>query len=118
MSPRLIPWCLAASGFLAVLTVTTWHDAPGGHGSLMTPASVARPGSYPPVVTRLVAQNGPTPPQPQTQLQTDEDVRPVLSLPLPPESRPEQVPAVQPVPDDEPTVDDLPARQPGGAQGE
>jgi hypothetical protein len=105
MRPRLIPWCLAATGFLAALTVFNWHGRLDGSGQR--------------VQTRIVVGHRLTPPatdphelgslQAPAVSEAPQDVPTTLILPLPPATQPEPDPNVQPLPDDAPTVDDLPA---------
>ncbi len=106
MSPRLIPWCLAATGFVASLTVFTRQ------GELSRPA--ARLPVQPAVIRQIAASNPDRPGFRSSQVPAAAgSVQPVaqtLSLPLPPATQPEPDPNAQPVPDDTPTVDDLPAR--------
>jgi hypothetical protein len=102
MSPRLIPWSLAATGFVAALTVFTWQ------GELHAPSQRI------PLHTAVTHANGSLAEehQAQTPAVTEEPVPAAhrLVLPLPPPTQPELDPNAQPVPDDAPTVDDLPAR--------
>jgi hypothetical protein len=102
MNPRLIPWCLAATGFLAAFTTFTWHGsmtAPRQESARqqLTPGQPLLPSAalrhYP-----AASQEEPASPAPAP-----------LILPLPPATQPQMDSDVQPVPDDQPTVDDLPA---------
>jgi hypothetical protein len=106
VSGRLIPWCLAATGFLAALTVFTWQrktDA-AGQGVQLYAAAVQRlPAS---AVEQRSFRPSPVPAAPEA-----EDAPHTLILPLPPATQPEAIPGVQPVPDDEPAVEDLPVQR-------
>jgi hypothetical protein len=116
MTPRQIPWCLAAAGFLASLTVFSWHGKPGDPASQLRPQltaaprlrpSVADAHEYPSMRAAAAAE------APQNEPTT-------VILPLPPANQPEPAPNVQPAADDQPTVDDLPARrsEPESPEGE
>jgi hypothetical protein len=101
MRARLIPWCLAATGFLAALTVFTWQGKPGDPArQLQAPAAAAY---WPVPAATKHPESLPAPAAAAMQ----QDIPQVL--PLPPATRPQPDPIAQPVPDDEPTVDDLPA---------
>jgi hypothetical protein len=90
MTLRLIPWCLAAMGFLAALTVFTWQGELGSPDLRVQPHAAVR---------RLLIPPASQEPEPVAQ---------TLILPLPPATQLGPEPNVQAVPDDEPTVDDLP----------
>jgi hypothetical protein len=97
MSPRLIPWSLAASGLLALLALFAWQVEPDGTGQRVEPqAAAAQPLA---------------PARPPAAGQPSQSVPRILIVPPPPAALREVDPDVQPVPDDEPTVDDLPARR-------
>jgi hypothetical protein len=105
MNSRLIPWCLAATGFLAALTVFSWHGKLNDAGVKLPPASAMAdrftpPATDPPEVHSAQVPAVAEPPQhaPAT-----------LTLPLPPGAVSEPDADVQPVSDDAPTVEDLPA---------
>jgi hypothetical protein len=107
MNSRLIPWCLAATGFLAALCVFTWQGelrAPGQRVPLH--AAVGHPVTSPVLDHPEIRSS-------QAPAASDELENAALtqSLPLPPTTQPEPDPNAQPVPEDVPTVDDLPARR-------
>jgi hypothetical protein len=107
MSTRLIPLCLAATGFLVVLTAFNWQDKPDGASQQVQPQAAQG--------HRLTAPL--TDPHPfwSSQLpaasEAPEHAPATLVLPLPPATQAEPDPTVQPVPDDEPTVEDLPVQR-------
>ena len=108
MSSRLIPWCLAATGFLAAFTVFTWHGRQGGAGQ----GAQLYAAAWPHRLTPSAADHQPLrPAQAPLAPEAPENAPQTLILPLPPAAQPEPDPSVQPVPDDEPTVEDLPARR-------
>jgi hypothetical protein len=107
MNPRLIPWCLAATGFLASLTVFSWQGRMGGAGQrVQAPAVVEQPFTPPATDPHAFPSS-----QAPVASETPQTVPTTLTLPLPPATQPEPDPSVQPVPDDEPTVDDLPTQR-------
>ncbi|HTV80679.1 MAG TPA: hypothetical protein VMF03_20680 [Steroidobacteraceae bacterium] len=104
MHPRLIPWCLAVTGFFVALVLFTWQARPDGTDLPLPPRPQTAHVPLPRIAD-AVAQ-APSP---------DASAEPVATqstqvLPLPPATRPDPNPAVQPVPDNEPVVDDLPVR--------
>jgi hypothetical protein len=108
MNSRLIPWCLAATAFVVTLTVSAWQGKLGGPGQLAQPHAATEQRSTPPATDHQgfwsSQASAATPAAPERAPGT-------LTLPLPPATQPELDPDVQPVPDDEPTVDDLPGRR-------
>ena len=106
MSGRLIPWCLAATGFLAAFTVCSWQGKLGGVGQGLPRYATAARRLPSPVVEPPQFRSSAIPVAPET-----EDAPHTLILPLPPATEPEPVPGVQPVPDDEPAVEDLPVQR-------
>jgi hypothetical protein len=115
MNPRLIPWCFAATGFLVALGVFSWHgklgetgqriEAQGAHGQRL---------SLPAVDHRVLSSaQAPAATAAPANVTT-------LTLPLPPATPPAPDPEVQTVPEDQPTVEDLPARRspPESPEGE
>jgi len=106
MRNRLIPWCLAATAFVVALSVFIWQGGPVGSTQplqlqVFPGASLQRP-------TRL----SPGVAVPQTSAtEAQDEVPPLLILPLPPATQPALYPDVQPVPDDEPAVQDLPVER-------
>jgi hypothetical protein len=106
MSSRLIPWCLAATGFLAALTVCTWQGKLDDAGQPMHLYAAAERRLTPP----LVDHSKFPPAQAATASETPENVPRALILPLPPATQPEPDPNNESVVDDAPTVEDLPAR--------
>jgi hypothetical protein len=107
VSSRLIPWCLAATGFLAALTVFTRQIKQGGAGQGVQLYAAAEQRRAPPAVDHRPFRPSPAPVVPERP----ENAPQTLILPLPPATQPEPDPGVQPVPDDEPAVEDLPARR-------
>jgi hypothetical protein len=105
MNSRLIPWCLVATGFLASLTVFTWQDQRDDPGERVQPLPALGYRFTPPAA----ADHELPPTQAPAAAEPAEDAPTTLILPLPPATQPEADPDVQPLPDDEPTVDDLPA---------
>jgi hypothetical protein len=107
MRARLIPWCLAATGFLAALTVFTWQGKLGGTAPKLQLQATAGPWRAPPATDHHELLSSPA----AVASQPPQNAAAPGILPLPPATQPELDPNLQPVPDDEPTVDDLPARQ-------
>jgi hypothetical protein len=105
MSRRLIPLCLAATGFLAALTVFNWHGSLDEPGERVPPGSVLGHRPTPPATDPHPLRSSQVPAAPEHE----ENASTTLILPLPTATEPEPDPNVQPLPDDEPTVDDLPA---------
>jgi hypothetical protein len=100
MNSRLIPWFLATTGFLVAILVlasssSAWR---GGQAAKerAQPSQVARPLALQPIDQEQSAS-------------LPGVAQPHLPLPAPAPAGPPG--DVQPVPDDEPTVDDLPGRQ-------
>jgi hypothetical protein len=91
VSPRLIPWCFAATGFVAAFSVFGLH---GERGDLLIP----------PATDHQESRSSPAPAAPQDP---GDEAQPLI-LPLPPVTQPEPDPGVQAMIDDQPTVDDLP----------
>jgi hypothetical protein len=115
LSSRLIPWCLAATGFLAALTVFTWQGELGGAGQGVRRYAAAAQRLPPPAVEHHEFRSSQAP----AASEAPETVPETLILPLPPATQPEPYPNVQPVPDDEPAVEDLPAqRRPPESSGD
>ena len=108
MNSRLIPWCLAATGFLAVLTVSTWRGGLGGPGQRVPPQTAVDYRLPPPAM----AHREPWPSPATTTSEASQAVPETLMLPLPPATPPEPDLNLESVVDDAPTVEDLPARQP------
>jgi hypothetical protein len=107
MNSRLIPWCLAATGFLASLTVFTWQGKPHEPGQWVpAPAAVGHR-----LMPRAADHRDFRSSQVPAGSEAAENGATTLILPLPPATQPEPQSIVQPVPDDEPTVEDLPARR-------
>jgi hypothetical protein len=106
MNSRLIPWCLATTGFLVSVTLFTWQgkrydpaagvQPPAAVGQRLRPPARDDPG--------FGAAQAPASAAPQ-------NLATMPILPLPPATQTEPDPNVQPVPDDAPTVEDLPARR-------
>lgn len=113
MNSRLIPWCLAATGFLATITALAinssgWWDSPE-EATPLVELSAARRG---PVVQTMDRDRWPGPSRDSaTAPGAAQNAPPQLVLPLPPATQAEPPGDVQPVADDEPTVDDLAGRQ-------
>jgi hypothetical protein len=105
MSPRLVPWYLAATGFLAALTVFIWQGKRDDPGQRVQPQAAMGHRFAPPATAHHEFRSSQAP----AAAEPSEDSPTTLILPLPPATQPEPDPDVQPVPDDEPTVDDLPA---------
>jgi hypothetical protein len=103
----MIPWCLAATGFLASLTVFSWHGKRGDPGQRVQPQPVVAYQLTPPATDHHEFRSTQSP----AAADPPEDAPATLILPLPPPTQPEPDPNVQPLPDDAPTVDDLPARR-------
>ncbi len=97
MSPRLIPWSLAASGLLASLVLFAWHGNAEVRGQRVEPHSA---GAQP-----IAAAEAPP------AAQASGSAPRILILPPAPDPQSEGDPNVTPVPDDEPIVEDLPARR-------
>jgi hypothetical protein len=106
MNSRLIPWCLAATGFLASLTVFIWQGKLDDSGERVQPQAAVGHRLTPAATDHHELRSSPAP----AASEVPENLPTMLTLPLPPATQPEPDPNVQPVPDDEPTVDDLPAR--------
>jgi hypothetical protein len=112
MTPRLIPWCLAATGFLTSLTVFNWQGKPHDPGQRLQPQTAVGHWTLghsltPPATDHHEVWSSQTP----VASEAPENVPTAQILPLPPDTQPETDPDVKPVPDDEPTVEDLPARR-------
>jgi hypothetical protein len=107
VNARLIPWCLAVTGFLASLTVFTWQGRRDAPGQPVPPQAAVGHRLMPPATEPRYLRSS----QAATLPQTPPDAASTLILPLPPATRPEPDPNLQPLPDDQPTVDDLPARR-------
>jgi hypothetical protein len=103
----LVPWCLAATGFLAALSVFSWQGKLGAADQQVPPQVAAAPPLKPPAVDHHELW----PAQALAASAAPQNVPATLILPLPPATEPEPDSNVQPVPDDEPTVEDLPARR-------
>ena len=106
MKSRLIPWCLAATGFLASLSVFTWQGKLPVPGLRVQPQTAVGHWLTPPAADHHEVRAAQTP----APSEAPDTAPTTLILPLPPVTQPEPDAAVQPVPDDEPTVEDLPAR--------
>lgn len=106
MGTRLIPWCLAATGFVAAFTAFTWQGKPGVIDPPPPPPVAVRQPIAPSASDHLAATAAPVM---AAAAETPETAPAGLVLPLPPATQPETDPNVRPVPDDEPTVEDLPA---------
>jgi hypothetical protein len=107
MSTRLIPFCLAVTGFLVVLTAFNWQGKPDGPSERVQPQAA-------PAHLLTAAVTDPHPfgsSQLPAASEAPENAPATLVLPLPPPTQPELDPTVQPVPDDEPTVEDLPVQR-------
>jgi hypothetical protein len=107
MTPRLIPWCLAATGFLAVLSIFGLQGELGGPGQRLAPPVAAGFRIAPPAVGHHDFQSSQRP----APSEEPEDMPQTLILPLPPATQPEPDLNLESVVDDTPTVEDLPARQ-------
>ncbi len=107
MSSRLIPWCLAATGFIAALTVCTWQGRMGSADQPMQLYAAAERRLTPPAVDHREFQPSEAP----AAAETPENVPRAQVLPLPPVTQPKPDPNVEAVVDDAPTVEDLPARR-------
>ena len=97
MNSRLIPWCLAATAFVVALAVSGWKGDPGGRDQLALAPATDHPGWR----TSRISAEAPAALENASRAQT---------LPLPSATQPELYSNSQSVPDDEPTVDDLPGR--------
>jgi hypothetical protein len=104
MRARLIPWCLAATGFLAALTVFTWQGKLSAPGRSLQLQAAAGPWRAPPATDHRGLLTSPA-----AAARTPQNAAAPRILPLPPATQPPLDPNAQPLPDDEPTVDDLPA---------
>ncbi len=121
MNPRLIPWCLAATGFLAALCVFAWQGKVGDPGQRVQPQiTAAVPLPTLPAIDHHELASSQVPVPSGVPGDEPEDAPTTQTLPLPPATEPPSDPAVQPVPDDQPTVDDLPAQRkpPDSPEGE
>jgi hypothetical protein len=107
MSARLIPLGLAVTGFLVVLTAFHWQGEPDGGSQPLQPQPAAGPLLTAPVTDHHPFWSSQLP----AASEAPENAPATLVLPLPPATQPEPNPAVQPVPDDEPTVEDLPVQR-------
>lgn len=105
MRARLIPWCLAATGFLAALSVFTWQGKLAAPAQKLQLQAAAGPWRVPPATDHPGLLTSPAAAASQTPL----NAAAPRTLPLPPATQPQPDPNAQPLPDDEPTVDDLPA---------
>jgi hypothetical protein len=107
MNARLIPWCLATTGFLVSLSVFTWQ------GKRYDPARAVQAQAAVGQRLRPPALDGGAFRSSQTRAASaaPQNVAAMPILPLPPAMQTEPDPTVQPVPDDAPTVEDLPARR-------
>ena len=116
MSPRLIPCCLAATGFLAAIAVFAWQGRLGDSAQSVPPQAVEGHRLTPPATDHPGLWSS----QASAASQAPENLPRTLTLPLPSATQPEPDPNVQPVPDDEPTVEDLPAQRsaPESPEGE
>ncbi len=108
MSSRLVPWCLAAMAFTAALTLT-WHHAPDDSGRPQAEqGAVVDP--TPAVVTQDFGLDVPRAFAIAWLQGVDTPVSSMV-LPLPRATQPEIFPGIEPVPDDEPAVQDLPEQR-------
>jgi hypothetical protein len=114
MSSRLIPWCLAATGFVAALTVFGWQGELGGADQRMPLHAAAGHSPTAPATDHSESRSSQLP----AASEAPESVPETRILPLPPATPPEPDPNVQPVVDDAPTVEDLPARRSESASPE
>jgi|HubBroStandDraft_2_1064218.scaffolds.fasta_scaffold31375_2 hypothetical protein len=105
--PAAIPWCLAAMGFLGALTVLTWQGRRDDPGQKLQPRVTMAYRFTPSAVDHHELRSAQAPPASEPA----QDLPATLILPLPPATQPDPDPNVQPVPDDAPTVEDLPARR-------
>jgi hypothetical protein len=103
MRARLIPWCLAATGFLAALTVFTWQGKLAAPAQKLQLQAAAGPWRVPPATDHPGLLTSPA------ASQTPQNAAAPRILPLPAATQPQLDPNAQPLPDDAPTVDDLPA---------
>jgi hypothetical protein len=108
MNSRLIPWCLAATAFVATLTVSGWQGNPGDRDQLAPPHTATGHPSTPSSTDQQGWHSSQALAVAPTAL---ENVPRMLNLPLPSAAPPELDSNIQSVPDDEPTVDDLPGRR-------
>jgi len=122
MNSRWIPWCIGATTFIVMLTVSGWQGKLGQPGQFFSPpprTAAESPGAG----LRSVASVGDHPGgrhldslATSPALPDDDVPRELASIPLSPEMQSELDSDiqpdidVQPGPDDEPTVDDLPGR--------
>jgi hypothetical protein len=107
MSPRLIPWCLAATGFVAALTVFGWQGERGGTDQRLQLHVAAGDSSSLPATAHHESGSSQVP----AVSEAPQSVPETRTLSVPAANQPEPDPNVQPVVDDAPTVDDLPARR-------
>ncbi len=106
---RLIPWCLAATGFVAALTVVGWQGRTAEGALHVTPQPPAQRGFPTAATSDSAVVLAAAVPVASAAPQSAPDTPETLVLPLPPVTHPDVDPGVQPVPDDEPIVEDLPS---------
>ena len=107
MNSRLIPWCLAATAFVVALAVSGRKGDPGGRDQLALPPAAMERWSTPPATNHPGSRYSQISAEAPAAL---EDASRTPTLPLPSVTQPELYSNSQAVPDDEPTVDDLPGR--------
>jgi hypothetical protein len=107
MNARLIPFCLAATGFLVVLTAFNWQGEPGDPSQRVQPQAAVGQQLTTPVADQQPVWSSQLP----AASEAPENAPATLVLPLPPATQPELDLTVAPVPDDEPTVEDLPVQR-------
>ena len=107
MNSRLIPWCLAATAFVVALAVSGWKGDPGGRDQLALPPAAVERWSTPPATDHPGWRSSRISAEAPAEL---ENASRAQTLPLPSATQPELYSNSQSVPDDEPTVDDLPGR--------
>jgi hypothetical protein len=105
VSPRLIPWCLAATGFVAAFSVFGLHGERGGPVQQLPGHPAVANLLIPPATDHQALRSSTAPAAPD---EPGDEAQP-LTLPLPPATQPEPDSGVGGVIDDQPTVDDLPS---------
>jgi hypothetical protein len=107
MGSRLVLWCLIVTGFVMTVAFVVWRDSQQREGDAAQPAAAVSRLALPPPDSRPESRPAPiyaiAPEAPRAARVRTSMPLPSAELDLPREA--------DPVPDEEPTVDDLAGRQ-------